>query len=266
MDKLRVTLAQIPVYNEIQKNCAVIKEAIQTAGKDHSDILLTPEGSLSGYTHLFNREEANDALAEVTAYAKERKIGLALGTCLFESDGKCYDELRFYLPDGTYLGCHTKTLLCGTIDEEPKGEIEFYAVMPLSVFDFNGITVGGLVCNDMWANPGCTPMADLHLTHLLKKKGAKVIFHSVNGGRDAGAFSQETVKTFHEMHLIMKARADGMFIATVDNAFPLDIGVSSYGGVVSPEGWLFKLPDMGVRVDSFTIELNYVQSTENETQ
>jgi len=74
--------------------------------------------------------------------------------------------------------------------------------MPLRVFNFKDITVGGLICNDMWANPCVTPTPDPHLTRLLAVKGVKIIFHAVNGDRDSGAFSQETVRKFHEVHLL----------------------------------------------------------------
>jgi len=253
---IRVTMAQIPVYAEICRNVSTIKEAVMQAAADKADILLTPEGSLSGYSHLHDAREADEALAEITAYARDKHVGLALGTCKFENDGKCYNELRFYLPNGDYLGCHTKTLLCGSSDDIPKGEIEHFSVMPLRTFDFMGITVGGLICNDMWANPSCTPMDDPHLTRQLAKMGAQVIFQAVNGGREDSDFSQKTVKRFHEDHVLMKANADHVYIATVDNAFPMDIGVSSIGGVVSPDGWEFQLIDKGCHIESHTIDLS----------
>lgn len=252
---IRVTMAQIPVYNEICRNVSIIKNAILQAADDKADILLTPEGSLSGYTHLFDIKEADEALAEVTAYARDKRVGLALGTCMNENDGKCYNELRFYLPNGDYLGCHTKTLLCGTSDDDPKGEIENFSIMPLRTFNFMGITIGGLICNDMWANPSCTPMDDPHLTRQLVKMGARIIFQAVNGGRDKSEFSQKTVKRFHEDHILMKANADHVYIVTVDSAFPTDIGVSSIGGVVSPDGWECRLPDVGCHIQSYTINL-----------
>ena len=252
--ELRITTAQIPVYSDIERNLAVLKDAVNNAAGDESNVLLTPEGSLSGYTPYFDHREAEAALIEIMAYAKERKVGLALGTCFFEPDGICYDELRFYLPDGTYLGCHAKTLLCGTTDGPPKGEINDYGTLPLRVFDYLGVTIGGLICNDMWANPMCTPMDDPHLSRKLAHMGAKIILHAVNGGRDGSDFSQKTCKMFHESRLLMNARADGLYIATVDNAFPLDIGASAPGGVISLEGeWAMRLEPIGIQIKTHTI-------------
>ena len=253
MTKMRITLAQIPVLNDVGKNLSELKEAVLVASNDKADILLTPEGSLSGYTSKFNKQEVKDALAEVTAFASHHNVGLALGTCFYEDDWVCYDELRFYLPTGEYLGCHTKTLLCGNLDEPPVGEINEYGVMPLRVFDYMGIKIGGLVCNDMWANPFWTPGDDPNLVKKLSRLGAKIIFHTVNGGRDDSDFTQNTVKTYHEVHVLMKAKAHNVFIATVDNAYPTHIGTSSYGGVVSPDGWLHKMKGIGRQIDTVTI-------------
>jgi predicted amidohydrolase len=244
--------------NDIAKNLAAIAEAVHKAADDKADILLTPEGSLSGYTPFHDKAAAAEALCEITALAARRCVGLALGTCHWEADGVCYDQLRFYLPNGEYLGCHTKTLLCGTTHESPpKGEIEHYGIMPLRVFDYNGLTIGGLVCNDMWGNPSCTPMDDPYLTRKLARMGAKVILHTVNGGRSSGEFSQGTVKRFHESRLLMNAAADKLYIATVDNAHPTNIGVSSYGGVANPKGaWQARLPDVGTQIETVDININ----------
>jgi hypothetical protein len=103
-----------------------------------------------------------------------------------------------------------------------------------------------LLCNDLWANPECTPDPDPHLTHQLALMGARLIFHSVNGGRDASPMSQVVVKGFHEANLRMRARADRLSIATVDNASPTDIGVASPGGLIGPDGnWVARAPDRG---------------------
>jgi predicted amidohydrolase len=253
---MRVTLAQISVDNRsIEANLLRIKETIRQAADEKSDILLTPEGSLSGYTHQFDTTAAKNALAEVTAYAAEHKLGLALGTCMVEDDGHCYNQLRFYEKDGTYLGCHTKTLRCGQGDPV-QGEVNHYAVLPLRVFTFQGITISGLICNDMWANPSCTPMEDTHLARQLARMGAKVIFHAVNGGRDASDFSQGLIRTFHEVHVLMLANAHKLTICTVDNAFPEDIGVSSVGGVADKNGtWLHRLPVTGRQVATFELTI-----------
>jgi len=253
---MRITLAQLPVNDgDIEANLIGLKEAVAQAADEKSDIILTPEGSLSGYTHLFDQIRLKEALAELESFAAKRRVGMALGTCMKESDGLCYNELRFYAKDGEYLGCHTKTLLCGWGDPL-DGEVTVFATQPIRVFDFMGIKVGGLICNDLWANPGCTPMPDVHLTKKLSRLGAKIVFQAVNGGRDESAFSQELARKFHEVHVLMKARADNLVICTADNAFPEHIGVSSLGGIAVPDAsWLYTLPDKGRQVATFDVDV-----------
>jgi len=80
-DTLKVSGLQMNVTKDVAQNTVTIKKAITNAAEAGADILLTPEGSLSGYHSGFNRQTVKAALAEVTAFAKDKKLGLALGTC-----------------------------------------------------------------------------------------------------------------------------------------------------------------------------------------
>lgn len=223
------------------------------AASQGAEILLTPEGSLSGYTHLFDPDLVTRLTAELVQEAAQANLGLALGTCYVEADGLCRNEVRFYSRRGEFLGHHTKTLLCGTLEQHPHGEIRNYTVDPLRVFDWEGITVGALICNDLWANPGCTPQDDPHLTQQLARMGAQVIFHAVNGGRDGSAMSV-VCKHYHESNLQLRAIAAGIPIVTVDNCTPVHIDCSAPSGVVSSSGnWLVKAEPCGEQV--FVVEL-----------
>ena len=246
MTPLRIAGAQIPVSSDIETNVAEISQAIDFASQAKADILLTPEGSLSGYTHLFDAQQAADALRRVTARAAAAHVGLALGTCFIEPDDlKCYNQVRFYAPDGTFLGFHNKTLTTGSMTQPPVGEINHYAVRPLRTFEFQGLRVGGLICNDLWANPMCTQMPDPHLTQQLSEMEARVIFHAVNGGRDASEWA-EINWHFHESSLRMRAAAGKLWIVTVDNCAPLDLRCSAPSGVVAPDGrWVCRAAPVG---------------------
>ena len=85
---LRVAGAQIPVQTDIEANRKTLLRAIDFAAKEKADVLLTPDGSLSGYTHDFDTIAATKALAEVTSAARAASLGLALGTCFVEDDGR----------------------------------------------------------------------------------------------------------------------------------------------------------------------------------
>ena len=256
MTKIRIAGAQVPVSEDISANRETLLRAIREAQARGAEILLTPEGSLSGYTHRFDRAAAEGALTEVVRRAAEAGLALALGTCRVEEDGRCYNQLRFYDRAGRFLGYHAKILRTGTLTTPPRGEIEHYATRELGTVELDGVRVGGLICNDLWANPECTPDPDPHLTHQLGLAGARIIFHAVNGGRDASPMSQVVVKAFHESNLRMRARADGLYIATVDNAFPTDIGVSAPGGLVGPDGeWITRAPDRGTEMWVGSVEI-----------
>lgn len=232
--------------SSVEENYLKINRAIEEAADRHADILLTPEGSLSGYHARFDPRQVREALQELTARARYLGLGLALGTCYYEAPQICYNQVRFYDKHGGYLGFHAKMLLCSSrLDEPYAGEICDFATRVLTCFTFHGVTIGGLICNDLWANPGCTPMADPHLTHLLAKMGVKVIFHAVNGGRgDPDSIALN--RAYHESNLCLRAAADQLFIATVDNAFPLTKDNSCTSGVVSPQGrYLCRLPVRG---------------------
>ncbi len=251
---LRVAGIQIPVTRDIAANQRYIEDGILWASAEKANILLTPEGSLSGYTHEFDVAETREALERVTVAAARARVGLALGTCFVEaSDGMTYNQLRFYAADGRYLGFHSKTLPTGSMSAEPMGELNHYAIRPLRSFQFAGQPIAGLICNDLWANPTCTPMPDSHLTHQLAGLGARIIFHAVNGGRSRAEWSDVNWQ-FHSSNLRMRARASGIWIVTVDSCEPVDIRCSAPSGVVDPNGdWRCQTQDTGVDRFVYTI-------------
>ena len=252
---LRVAGAQIEVTPDVDANVGRIRGAIDFARAESADILLTPEGSLSGYTSHFDTDRVREALRDVAAYAEAASVGLALGTCFLEpDDGRCYNQIRFYTAAGEFLGFHNKTLTCGSLTEPPKGEIEHYAVRPLRVFRFGEVTLGGLICNDLWANPGCTPGPDTHLTQQLARMGADVIVHAVNGGRSGNEWS-DVAWRYHEANLRMRARAGRLWIVTVDSCHPLELRCSAPSGVVNTGGdWVCQAEPQGERLFAYTIE------------
>jgi len=254
---LRVAGAQIPVTADIEANLDRILCALDFAAGEHAQILLTPEGSLSGYTHDFDPERVASALVTVTAHATSLGLGLALGTCFIEpADGLCYNQLRFYEPAGRYLGFHSKTLTCGTLTDPPEGEITHFAVQALRTFDLGRLAVGGLICNDLWANPCCTPQPDPHLTQQLSRLGARAIFHAVNGGRDGSEWSRVAAWQYHESNLRLRAQAAGVWIVTVDSSHPVDLPCSAPSGIVDPSGnWLVQAPPQGEHCFTGTLHL-----------
>lgn len=243
--ELRIAGAQIPVFEDLNRNFNAVTRAVRYAAENKADILLTPEGSLSGYHNRFSQADTEKAIDEIVGMASDKGLGLALGTCFYEADGKCYDQLRFYDPKGVFLGYHAKILLCGPVTEASGGETGTFTPGILKTFQFKGITIGGLVCNDLWANPTCTLTPDVHLSQQLSRMGARVVFHAVSGWRDGSVFCRHQ-KNYHESNLVLRALAGKLWIVTADNAEPENVPVSSPGGIVSPDGeWLVRAGDMG---------------------
>jgi predicted amidohydrolase len=250
---IRIAAAQMPVTEDIEANLACLERAIDFAHREQADILLTPEGSLSGYTHRFDRARVEEGLRRLTDTARRARVGLALGTCFIEADGLCYNQVRFYRPDGRYLGFHSKTLTCGTLEDPPQGEINHFHVRRLRTFAFDGVKIGGLICNDLWANPTCTPQPDPHLVQRLAERGVRVIFHAVNGGRDGSALSQ-VAWNYHESNLRLRALAGKVWVVTVDNCHPAHLPCSAPSGVVTQNGeWACQAPPQGEHFFSFQI-------------
>jgi predicted amidohydrolase len=254
--EIRIAAAQLAVTNDIGSNVDGILRAVARASDVGADILLTPEGSLSGYTHEIDAQVVGKALAQVTAKAAAAQLGLALGTCFVEPrDMECYNQIRFYGSNGEYLGFHSKTLRCGSLADPPEGEINYFAASSLRTFDLNGAIIGGLICNDLWANPSCTPMPDSHLSQQLSDMGAQVIFHAVNGGRDGSSWS-DLVWQYHESNLRMRARAGHVWIVTVDSSTPTHLRCSAPSGVINPDGeWVCRAEPQGEQFFVHTIAL-----------
>jgi len=252
--RMHVAGAQLPVTEDVARNVEGLERSIAYAQRVGADLLLTPEGSLSGYSPDFNRAAVAAGLVVVIDRARQAGVGLALGTCFEEADGECYNQIRFYDRSGKYLGFHSKQLRCGTLTDPPKGEINHYAASPLRTFGLGEWTIGGLICNDLWANPECTPVDDPHLTQVLARMGARVILHAVNGGRSGGSWSA-VAWYYHEANLRMRARAGRLWIVTVDSSFPETLRCSAPSGVIAPDGnWVCRVPEQGEHFYDYVIE------------
>lgn len=254
---LRVAGAQIPVTRDIRRNVETLTRAIEYAQREKADVLVTPEGALSGYWTGFDAEATNQALEGIVARAKAANIALVLGTCFADENGTPFDAQRFYDRTGTYLGFHSKILLCRSMSKPgAAGEADYFKSAPLRVFRLHGLTVGGLVCNDMWANPECTPMPDPYLARQLAGMGAKVVFHSVNAGQDDGE-NWPLFHAFHESNLRLRARSSKLWFIVVDAADPDGKKRSNCpSGVVGPDGhWAVQVKPEGEQFFAHTIEV-----------
>lgn len=264
--RLRVAGAQLHVTTNVEANVAAISRAIEFAAREKADVLVTPEGSLSGYTPEFDAKATQRALETVLARAKSAGIALVLGTCFESDDGRRYNAQRFYERDGTFAGFHAKILLCRRMsDPEGKGEVDGFQTRALRTFNFSGLTVGGLVCNDYWANPEWTPMDDPHLAQRLGQMGARVIFVSANTRSKTGD-ELELGREYHMSNIRMRARGAKTWVVVVNagdavgyKGEPTDVGprlLPAPSGIVDPNGtWRVLVPSAEEQSFVYNIEL-----------
>lgn len=243
---------QMNVTRDIDKNKEKIILGIRKAAREGANFLVTPEGSLSGYTSNFNQNEVSIALEEIIAVAGELKVGLMLGTCykeLIQGREFCYNQVRVYAPEGNFLGAYSKILRCSSIDIPGTGEMIEYAEGELRTFDWNGIRFGILICNDLWATPGYTTMPNPYLPLKLKQMGAQFIVHCINSG------TNQKYRPFHESSAELWALSIKVPIFEVNAAQGKEI-INARSGLIDAYGERsLRVPDSGEQFFRIEIEV-----------
>ena len=246
---IRLAGLQMLVGTDISKNKEQILQGITGAAREGATFLVTPEGSLSGYTSDFNQEELSRALDEVKAAAQKMKVGLMLGTCFKEViKGKefCFNQVRVYTPEGQSLGAYSKVLRCSELDVPGTGEMLEYAEGTLRTFEWEGCHFGILICNDLWATPGYTTMPNPYLPWKLQQMGAQFIVHCINSG------TAQQYRPFHESSAELWALSLHIPIMEVNAAQVERINAQS--GLIDAQGQrILRVPDTGTQF--FTVEL-----------
>jgi predicted amidohydrolase len=239
------------VTNDIKLNQEQIVSGIMKAAQEGASFLVTPEGSLSGYTSNFDQSELAIALEEIEAMAVKMKVGLMLGTCYKElKKGKefCFNQVRVYTPEGYFLGAYSKILRCSNIDLPGTGEMCEYVEGELRTFDWNGLRFGILICNDLWATPGYTTMPNPYLALKLKQMGAQFIVHCINSG------TVQKYRPFHESSAELWALSTQIPILEVNAAKGNEI-INAQSGLIDANGErLLRVPDSGLQF--FTVSIH----------
>lgn len=235
---------QMTVTQDIKNNQEQIIAGIRQAAQESSSFLVTPEGSLSGYTSNFKQKDVTTALEEIRAVARKMKVGLMLGTCYKEiRQGKefCFNQVRVYTPEGQFLGAYSKILRCSNIDMPGTGEMVEYVEGELRTFDWKGIRFGILICNDLWASPGYTTMANPYLPWKLKQMGAQFIVHCINSG------TFQKYRPFHESSAELWALSTKIPILEVNAAHDKEI-INAQSGLIDANGERsLRVPDSGLQ-------------------
>ncbi len=249
---LRIACLQMDVSFDIEKNEKAIIKYMNDLKDKNIDFLITPEGSLSGYTSQFDGEVLKESLTRVRKAAKDLNIGLILGTCYKETIGGreyCYNQARVYLPDGDFLGAYSKILTCSPLDNPGTGEIMEYVQGSVKTFSVNDVEFGILICNDLWATPGYTTTPNPYLPWKMQESGAEVIFHIINSG------TNQKYKKFHEASVELWAMTLKIPIIEV-NAAHGDEEINARSGIINKEGIRTKIVDnRGEQIFIFDLEL-----------
>jgi predicted amidohydrolase len=248
---LTISGLQMDVTNDIKANRDLILDGIRKAAANGSTFLVTPEGSLSGYTSNFDQKELDEALKIVTAEASRQKVGLMLGTCFKKKmSGReiCYNQVRVYTPDGSFAGQYSKILRCSTLDVPGTGEMIDYGEGELKTFEWDGNRFGILICNDLWATPGYTTMPNPYLVWKLKQMGAQFIIHCINSG------TAQKYRPFHESSAELWASSVKLPVMEV-NAAHGNEKINAQSGLIDAGGdRAFRVPDSGLQF--FTVKIS----------
>lgn len=168
---------RIPVTNNIADNLVEIKNAINWAFDNSVDIICTPECSLSGYMWKPNNKEdprvleLDIAIEEVKRYSAEKKVDIVLGTAWYNNKNQWANAQAFII-DGEHQFTHEKNLLF------PLEQEIYYPGNSSEVFDYKGVRIAGLICNDAWANTMYWPGQSGILLKSLAEKNVHFVFLS----------------------------------------------------------------------------------------
>jgi predicted amidohydrolase len=249
------------VTHDIKNNKEQIIEGIRKAAQEGASFLVTPEGSLSGYTSNFNQGELTIALNEIEALAGKMKVGLMLGTCykeLIKGKEFCFDQVRVYTPEGHFMGAYSKILRCSNIVLPGSGEMVEYVEGVLRTFDWNGLRFGILICNDLWATPGYTTMPNPYLPWKLKQMGAQFIVHCINSG------TVQKYRPFHESSAELWALSTQIPILEVNAAQEKEI-INAQSGLIDANGERsLRVPNSGLQFFIARIYMDGAGETEKQ--
>lgn len=226
----RITLAQIYVTHDVDKNLERMRDAFDQAKRENAQWVLFPEGALSGYYNGFDQNKVAEAFEEVRKLCRDAKLSGLIGTCWKEGD-KTYNEIRIVNSTGNLVGRYAKRCLT-------YGDAKQFTAGPFPlVHNVGGLTCGTLICNDLWVTPGFTDGPNPHLSQKQAKAGAQVIFHAVHSG------TSQKFREYHEANLKVRSAEANCPIVVVNAAY--DEPVNCASGVVSNFEYVVSLPRKG---------------------
>jgi len=216
----RATLAQVAVHKNVEQNLASARRALEQAAAEKGEFVLFPEMFLTGSARDLRQDEAAAGMAEIAEMCRKFAVAALVGTAWKDQD-KTFNQVRIIDAAGALTGVYAKQCLTyGDAKTVSPGTTEL-------VFSVAGLTVGVLICNDLWVTPGYSDGPNPHLTLKQARSGAQVIFHHIFSGSD------QRHRSYHESnHFVRAAEAKCPIVAV--NAFtPPEVNATS--GVVGTD-------------------------------
>ena len=217
-----ILAAQFPVSLSIQQNLGMILDLLGNA--EPGDIVLFPEGAVSGYSHdltylkTIDPDELSAALEELRNQSQKRGIHLWVGTCAQEF-GNWFNLAIGFTPAGA-IHRYTKINLAN----HERGAITPGSDLP--IFELttpNGIIkIGVQICREVrypeqWG--------------WLARQGAQIILHLNN------AINDRRFLPVWRSHLVSHAASNQRFVVSANNAAPEQ---NCPTVAISPQGWVIE--------------------------
>ena len=250
--KLTALVAQFPVSNSIQKNLESIHAILSQT--QPGDLVVTPEGSLSGYdtdTSFLEKIDHAELMAgksHLQAEAAARKINLWVGACV-NQEGQWLNAAWGFLADG-------RTVVYHKINLATHERGIFTAGHHLPVFEME--TPGGVVKLGIQI---CRELRFPEQWRWLAQHGAQAFLHLNNA--TGVTFPQPVWKSF----LVSRAAENQRFVLSANNAASKQIsptlavgpGGQVMGEIVSAEPGVLR-----VELDLSEISDVYLEQRRND--
>ena len=250
MKQLTIAGSRIPVTLDIDQNILSIMAAIDWAADNDVNIISTPECALSGYMwHPVGPDDARvlaitRGLMQLQEYSVLKGVDLVLGTAYYDKQG-AWSNMQAFIVDG-HCECHyAKQVLTGP-------ELEYYTPgASITVMNYHGRKISGLICNDLWSNPVMWPGDSAFIMQGLRDQQVDIVF--VSAHLPSSVENQELFNTWNNTCIRMYSLTGGWHTVVSDRSLPNAAALGPVGIVDKQGHWQAQGHDHDVGYFKFTV-------------
>lgn len=229
---LRIGLAALKLGKDIPAGVGKIKAVLADAGRKQIDIVCFSETYLPGLRGGSapmpppDQPALERALSDLQAACRQHRVSAIVGMEWVTPRGL---QNRAFVIDasGEILGHQTKEQIT------PGGEERNYVPEGTRcMFNVKGVPFGVVVCHEGWRFPETVRWAAV--------RGAKIVFQPQVTGSDTGTAvpaGREWGKSYYEMAMILRAKENSIYFASVNEAMRRQNSATS---LIDPEGNLLQ--------------------------